>query len=234
MRGARPHTASHGLSLSASHSLSSPRPHTICHVICLSQSGEHGLTRPPRNTRPLPRPVESDRHLGLPTLASQIGLPRPHRSASQSQSCDLSESPICEAVGFRARPHRSASHGLSRPHRSASQSHVICQRVWSVRPICEAVGVQARPHRSASHGLTDWPQIGLTDRTLWQITWLTLLGRSVRPCEAVWGWSVRPCSDSHGLTDRPHKLDSLTDWTLWQIWQIDQMCHKSLTSCFLF
>ena len=51
----RPHTASHGLS--------SPRPHRICHVICLSQSGEHGLSR----TRPLRsvRPWESEMPIGL-------------------------------------------------------------------------------------------------------------------------------------------------------------------------
>ena len=43
---------------------------------------------------------------------------------------------ICEAVGVRAQPHRSASHGLTRPHRSASQSK-SCD--LSESPICEAV-----------------------------------------------------------------------------------------------
>ena len=77
IRGARPHTASHGLtnfpenvSNSASHGLPSARPHTICHVICLSQSGEHGLSR----TRPLRsvRPWESEVPIGL--SRTPIGL----------------------------------------------------------------------------------------------------------------------------------------------------------------
>ena len=126
---------------------------------------------------------------------------------------NLSESPICEAdlwgrgslstasqIGL-TRPHRSASHGLTdRPHKV---SHVICQRVRSVRPceadlwgrvrpICEAVLGLPRPHRSAS-------QIGLSDRSHDLLCEADLWGR-VRPiCEAVLG------------LPRPHRSDSLTD-----------------------
>ena len=88
--------------------------------------------------------------------------------------------PICEAVGGRSvRPWESDRTLAGEAMRLAVKS---VRRAWGSYCL-------ARSPIGLAHGLTDRPptasQIGLTDRTLWQITWL---------------YGERPCSDSHGLT----------------------------------
>ena len=142
IRVARPHTASQiGLS-DRPHRSGSPkfgltrtRPHNFCHVICLSQSGEHGLTRPP--------------------TASQKFTVRPWKSEVRGADRTLPG----EAMRLAVKSVRRArgSQCLARSPRVRSV-RPICEAVWGrVRPICEAVWGRVRPHRSASH-------IGLSDR----------------------------------------------------------------------
>ena len=107
-------TASHGLS----------RPLTICHVICLSQSGEHGLSR----TRPLRsvRPWESEMPIGLTDLRVRSAS-HAHRSDSTGRSNAFSReiSQIAPRIGLSAGVVRS-----------------VCVRGQSDSQICEAVGVR--------------------------------------------------------------------------------------------
>ena len=106
--------------------------------------------------------------------------------------------PICEAVRVRSDSTGRCCHPRGR------------LTDFTAKHIASA-GVRERPiGTSDSHGLTDlwgrsdsqiceadlWGRgrpICEADQTLWQITWLS---------------SERPCSDSHGLTDRPHRFES--------------------------
>ena len=121
MRAPRPLTASH-----------------FCHVICLSQSGEHGLSR----TRPLRsvRPWESEVPIGLTDLRVRSAS-HAHRSDSTGRSNAFSReiSQIAPRIGLSAGVVRS-----------------VCVRGRSDSQICEAVGVRK------SCDLSESP-IGLTD-----------------------------------------------------------------------
>ena len=141
MRGARPPMASQiGLtdrphrSGSPKFGLTRTRPHNFCHVICLSLSGEHGLTRPPTASQKFTvRPWESEVRGADRTLAGEAmrlavkSVRRARGSVESDRYLGLrtlkSVRPICEADlwGRSVRP--------------------ICEAdLWgrSVRPICEA------------------------------------------------------------------------------------------------
>ena len=106
----RPHTASHGLS--------SPRPHRICHVICLSQSGEHGLSR-----IGLYRAMQSDPRGRLTDFtAKRIASPGVRLAGVRERPIGLSN--LWGRGSLTMASHHKvmwsvweSEHGLSRPHR---------------------------------------------------------------------------------------------------------------------
>ena len=153
----------HGLSrpLTASH---------FCHVICLSQSGEHGLSR----TRPLRsvRPWESDRpltHSGrCSPIPGQSHLYRPREYDPRARLTDFtakriaspgvrsvcvrgrSDSQICEAVGVRPRPLTTKSCDLSESPKweavlGLPRPHRSAVRVRSERPCGRPIGLSRTP-----------------------------------------------------------------------------------------
>ena len=185
----QPPTAHSGRQWEAEFGLSHTRPPTFCHVICLSQSGSmashslpqdsdlRGQSDSTRRGSMILRPVLliSQPHAFLCPVESD----RPLRSDSRGRPCGrLWESEV--RIGLPRPP--TASHAASQIGLSP-QSHVICQRVRSVRPCWrpwesdqtlpgEAVqsamksarlaGGGATVARSDSHSLPH----GLTDRTL--------------------------------------------------------------------
>ena len=215
MRAPRPHTASHGLPqpLTASH---------FCHVICLSQSGEHGLsrTRPLRSVRPWESEVRSDSGQGSMILGPVWLISRlnalPRSVESDRPLTHTARSPIA------LRTLTASQIGLS------LESHVICRRVRSA-----SHGLTDLRVRSASHG---WPAVrvrssgqshlyrakqpdGPEDRTLtagqpWEAD-RTL--KSVRPIRLsnLWGrvrlWEADRTLRSDSLTDLTLCLTDLTD-----------------------
>ena len=227
--------------------IGSNRSGTLWHR-SLSQSGEHGLTRP-----------------------LTFGLTRPLiASASHNLSCDLSE-PIREHGLSRTRPPTASQIWESdRPltHSGAiwliSRLNALLRPVESDRPLTHS-GRESDPRgyltdftakriaspgrvRSDSHGLTDRPhrfespiceadlwgcerpweaEHGLSDyKVMWSVWESEVRGRIDRSDShgLPYGLSIRPLtSDSHGLPHglTVHRSDSLTDLTMWQIWQID-------------
>ena len=143
IRGAQPHTASHGLtdwphrSGSPKFGLTRTRPHNFCHVICLSQSGEHGLTnRPHRFESPI---CEADlwgrgspiigpvwlisRLNALPRLLESDRTPTASQIGLTDRTLDLwgQIRTLWQITWLYGERPCSDSHGLPRPHRSASQ-----------------------------------------------------------------------------------------------------------------
>ena len=205
------------LSQSGEHGLS--RPHTICHVICLS-TASHAH----RVMQSDPRGRLTD--FMAKRIASAGVRERPIGTSDSHGLTDLrgrSDSQICEAVGGRSvRPIglSDRSHDfLSRPHRSASQ---ICLRVRSERPCGRPIGLSRTPGQSHLYRLREYdPRARLTDFTAKCIASPGVRERPIGLTDRTLK-SVRPCSDSHGLSHSltDHRSDSLTDLTMWQIWQI--------------
>ena len=146
---------------------------------------------------------------GVRSAGVHLGLPRPHRSVRPIGLSNL--------WGRSVRPiGLSNLWGRVRERPCSPQSHVICLRVRS------RVG-----GRSASHAhrasRTSTGRSNAFSREISQASPRIVLPRPV----CVRGRSAsHTASDSHGLTDRPHRSNSLTDLTLWQIWQIRLILAK--------
>ena len=202
-------TASHGLPLSASHSLPWPRPPTFCHVICLSQSEEHGLSRtwPPMKweavgvwgaNRPLTHTGWTSQILGAVWLISRLNA-------------------LLRSVCVRGRSDSGQDSVILGPIWLISWLNVLLRLVWvrgrlaSHRQITWLCG--ERPC-SASHGLPPWPPMAFH------------LGLSDRSYDFVVRGHARPPMASHLGLPWPSTSDSLTDhMTLWweaevRVWSI--------------
>ena len=202
MRGARPLTASHGLSLLASHHLG------LTQFVMWSVWANQGA-RPLTHTasqicadRPLTHTGRCSAILGAAWLISWLNaLLRPE-----------SDRPVCVRGRDRTlksvRPWES-DHGLS------PQSHVTCLRV---RP---------RPLTASQIGLTD--RTLKSESPKWEAVWEADRPLTVGLSTGRSGLTDRTgpvCSiglPQIGLSDRlSDRSDSLTDLTLWQIWLSDR------------
>ena len=161
----RPLTASHGLSLSASHPLglsllscdlsepirgARPLTHTASQIFA-----DRPLTHSGRCCHPRARLTDfTAKRIASPGVRSAGVRERPIGKDLRGRS----DSQICEAVGVRPRPlttescdlsesPSTASHGLSRPHRSASQIWES-EVKWSERPCGSPIGLSRTPGQS--------------------------------------------------------------------------------------